>query len=1260
MDTAIREAKKQNKRVEIESYRAENSTTFANPNGKTLYTELHSTPIRVQKNGTWQPIDTTLVEENGVIKPKAAKGDLILSAGGDTALVKVKGDKGEAVISAATKLPKPQLSGNTATYPSAYGQGVDLVITASPTGFQQEIVIRQRPTTALKVRVPVALPKGMSYGKDSSGHLALLADKGKKEIADITAAPMEDAAAAKNPDTGRTGTAPMTVDQKTAGQALVITPDSGFLNDPAVTYPVTMAIASDTWTGTGIDGDTYINSGTQPNSSNNKNKQDLIAGMSNTGSVAWRAFIRFNIAGTPLMGGTVENADLRLWNHDSNTCDSQINSGILAQPIVTDWNINTMTWSTQPQVTASAQVANKGAYDASCPNRGEGELYYSIETMVQGWMDGQKDYGVRLRSVSESDLTNWRWYRSYEYGDWGTGSPRGPVLFVNYQPGTIEEDVVIPTLRSDPSAEGPIPYEEAIAGELQAYPAPPSAQDVTPEQAQTNMEQATDTYEINTEDLLPLPEEEPPTSDETSPSVIDTVPSPGAKNVITNTSVQITFDEPVSGVIVTVKGPGGAAVTGSLVMAGENRTAIFTPNQALTAENIYTAEVTSAQDSSGNSMTAPYSWSFTTLGLTPTPVPGLVAAYGMEETSGNAVTDSSGQNNNGTASNTNQITSGKYGKALSFNGATSWVTVNNADSLQLTTGMTLSAWVNPTTVTGWRTVVMKEYDSGGASYGLYASNGSTPSGWLQTSGNASEVDGTTPLPGNIWSHVAATYDGANARLYVNGALVGEETVTGNLISDDSPLRIGGNARWGEYFNGLIDEVRIYNLSQTAAQIQADMNNPVTGSAPALTIPNRNDRSSQQPSTADTAAAPATFPYNRVDWPTCNKDLLAQVKRARANGTSAVGHTTNPYNWCAAQAYAFPVYKRIVRTTGQVVSEQWKGQVNFSLAARAYTYAGGKKGSNGAETDKPSGKNSRDITFAWRIIGVRYQGDLTYFNPMMLRAGLTTSSHCQVKNGPQDGGTAGKNSLFTTWASAPEAEWTINSPKNTGTGKNLISACMIVPTLRYTSPVTNATPGGDVTRDISIQYPVVRCDTSELIEKYTGGCIFTDVSPVLIFDATKNVGIKESTKHVWDAYYHPEWTYPLLAGKKVPGRAPNGLLHRTVEGAVPGLEDPDEAPSGTIKANRDHSISKCREKWPMVNPKPDGLDCDEFPFASTMEGSLSANGNYSVRYISNSDNRTSGNQLGVFYQRMRRLGQDPFWVFANPLAADRDQQPPRWP
>ncbi len=67
------------------------------------------------------------------------------------------------------------------------------------------------------------------------------------------------------------------------------------------------------------------------------------------------------------------------------------------------------------------------------------------------------------------------------------------------------------------------------------------------------------------------------------------------------------------------------------------------------------------------------------------------------------------------------------------------------------------------------------------------------------------------------------YNGSSMRLYVNGALVATRAQTGNTMVSTGVLRIGGNGVWGEYFNGAIDEVRIYNRALSAAEIQSDMN-----------------------------------------------------------------------------------------------------------------------------------------------------------------------------------------------------------------------------------------------------------------------------------------------------------------------------------------------------------------------------------------------------------------------------------------------------
>jgi hypothetical protein len=86
------------------------------------------------------------------------------------------------------------------------------------------------------------------------------------------------------------------------------------------------------------------------------------------------------------------------------------------------------------------------------------------------------------------------------------------------------------------------------------------------------------------------------------------------------------------------------------------------------------------------------------------------------------------------------------------------------------------------------------------------------------------VRGTATVARNVWTHLATTYDGANQRFYVNGVLVGTTPGTGSIVVSNGAIRIGGNASsTGEFFQGLIDEVRVYNRALSAAEIVTDMN-----------------------------------------------------------------------------------------------------------------------------------------------------------------------------------------------------------------------------------------------------------------------------------------------------------------------------------------------------------------------------------------------------------------------------------------------------
>ena len=213
---------------------------------------------------------------------------------------------------------------------------------------------------------------------------------------------------------------------------------------------------------------------------------------------------------------------------------------------------------------------------------------------------------------------------------------------------------------------------------------------------------------------------------------------------------------------------------------------------------------------------------------------GLVAAWGFNEGTGSTVTDASGNNNTGTISGATWSTLGRYGNALSFSGTSNLVLVPYSSALNVTTGMTLSAWVYPTaTQSGWRTIVQREVDA----YFLHASSDAgalRPGAGGTFNGTDHHLSAPSAIAVNTWTHLAVTYDGATLRLFVNGTQVNTTPATGLLQTGTTPLRIGNNT-YGESFQGRIDDVRIYNRAQTAAEIQSDMAVDVATIPPKLVI-----------------------------------------------------------------------------------------------------------------------------------------------------------------------------------------------------------------------------------------------------------------------------------------------------------------------------------------------------------------------------------------------------------------------------------------
>ncbi len=241
-----------------------------------------------------------------------------------------------------------------------------------------------------------------------------------------------------------------------------------------------------------------------------------------------------------------------------------------------------------------------------------------------------------------------------------------------------------------------------------------------------------------------------------------------------------------------------------------------------------------ALDAAGNLSAA--SGEATATATSPPVSSGLVLGLGFEETTGTAATDSSSANNPGAVNGATRTADGRFGRALSFDGVNDRVDVADSASLDLTSGMTLEAWVRPTSVSGWRTGIVKERGTGGHVYALYPSGGAAPVAENYVVSTYNSAPSGSALPVNTWTHLASTYDGSMLRLYVNGEQRAATPVSGAMAATTNPLRIGGHAAWGEYFAGLIDEVRVYNRALSAAEIAGDMSTPITAVAPSDTTP----------------------------------------------------------------------------------------------------------------------------------------------------------------------------------------------------------------------------------------------------------------------------------------------------------------------------------------------------------------------------------------------------------------------------------------
>ena len=207
---------------------------------------------------------------------------------------------------------------------------------------------------------------------------------------------------------------------------------------------------------------------------------------------------------------------------------------------------------------------------------------------------------------------------------------------------------------------------------------------------------------------------------------------------------------------------------------------------------------------------------------------------GSDSIVNDAAIDTSGQGNDGTIYGAVAV-AGKMGQALSFDGINDYVRVANDNSLNFGTGdFSICAWINTNSDTARQSIIVKGIPLNGTTNAGYlvSYRGDMANDPIFFTINDDDASGAVIIKyntsgiANSWVHICCVADrDGNGSIYVNGELKASSSIAGITtdVSINADLAIGqtlsgGGPIAGRYFNGLIDEVRIYNEALTQDEV----------------------------------------------------------------------------------------------------------------------------------------------------------------------------------------------------------------------------------------------------------------------------------------------------------------------------------------------------------------------------------------------------------------------------------------------------------
>lgn len=875
------EARREHRRVEVTSLTTERRRVVADPTTGEFEAQLNANPVRVHRGGSWVDLDARLQRSGGRMRPKAAKVDLDVTAGGAGPLVTIADGSRSVSLTWASdaSLPTPDVRGDKAIY-SDIRPGIDLVVQTNDYGFSQYLVVRSRSAAhdpllrafAFDVSAPglaVARADGGLEARDGTGNVVFAAPRfqmwGSTGAVPTTSG--ADASAYVTGDMEHGKTADVRSSLKRG--RLTLRPDRTLLDDPDVAYPVvidpSISKRQSNWAMVWSDGQHFWN----------PDDDDQTA---RVGYDGWSGFKKSRVFYTfdtkSLDDKTVTSATFtHLQIHSpSNDCKQKS-----AKPAVNLDRSGTISSSTRWPGPSTYDFL-----DDSQVTAGSSSACHNPTTQEWNATDGAKDAAtkgwdtltVRLASDDEGDKWGWRQYKN---------TSSYPVLSITYDTApSVPAAVTIAGLKSYGGAN----YLGSATPQLTVTVKDPDAGDAVKGVFIVNPVDAADSFEDRT-----FLESSPVSSPGTGGKPVSVnVPA----GVLANGGQYNIYARADDGHIQTVSGagtvvlldtvaPGVPAVSGPTTTVAQGSRVTFrvdapeadvasylyglnsgTPTTPIApaslggavdipvvanqfGPNFFTVQ---SVDRAGNRTAVPVRYEFKVDGTLPSD------HYRLDKT---GTDDRTGTAAGSTGSNLTVPTSPAAtwvpGRDATYDdgsprdctdsalrvgpgAAVPSLTTAATHPLDTRQSFTVSAWLRADDLTGTSATLRERYAvtmpvSGGAAFSLgYRSDPGTKAVyWFLTVDDPTDQVGRTGVPSappqttsvvtGRWTHVAGAYDAAakTANLYVDGQLVAQTPVT-ITPARGSQLTLGSGPYSGTSltWNGAVDEVALYQGALGTAQV----------------------------------------------------------------------------------------------------------------------------------------------------------------------------------------------------------------------------------------------------------------------------------------------------------------------------------------------------------------------------------------------------------------------------------------------------------